>query len=136
MDWHWITKEVTVVEKGKPVAKDVRTARQVDSVGNVFQLHGGVEPKACQQCKKKFVYAVEVKPVQQPVGVYKCEQCDFENGSGDKAFAHTVDNPDHKLKRDKKERVIGSERTMVGDVPQITKTEDDCIILCQSCASK
>ena len=132
MDWHWITKEVTVVDKGRPVTKDVRTARQVDSVGNVFQLHGGVEPKACQQCKKKFVYAVEVKPIEQSVGFYKCEDCDFKNASGDSALDHKIIT-DHKIKKTTEDRFVTTKKIIIGNKANIKNTKNDIIILCDSC---
>lgn len=109
--------------------------KQVDKVGNVVQINGGVKAKACQKCKKKFDYKVTNVEKKQEVPIYSCEECDFKNASGDSAFEHKITS-DHKIKREKIERVVGIERKILGEIAHITRLKEDVIITCGKCNGK
>lgn len=111
---------------------DSNHTKQIDSVGNIVQIYGGVIPKACQKCKISFNYSVtQVKKIQS-VPIYKCIKCSFENASGDAAFDHKIIS-DHKITKTSKDRVVGVDNKILGSIANITKTEDDVIILCDDC---
>lgn len=106
---------------------------QEDEVGNILQIGGGVVPKACQKCKKKFESKLVSKEIKQDVPAYKCDKCNFIGGSGDQAFGHTIDSPTHKISRTTKPRIVGYNNTLEGRLSYVTKTKDDVIILCGDC---
>jgi len=106
---------------------------QQDTVGNIYQQHGGVIPKACQKCKKKFKSKVLQVPITQKVPFYKCQDCKFENPGGDATLEHKIEHIDHNIKKITKDRIVGYNETITGEVSHITKTKDDVIILCAVC---
>ena len=64
---------------------------------------------------------------------YKCKDCDFEHPSPNNILLHLQDKPDHHFKLTTKERIIGYNNKLVGDLSHIEITEDDVIILCADC---
>jgi len=106
---------------------------QEDEVGNVLQIGGGVVPKACQKCKKKFETKVVKQEIKQDVSAYKCDKCNFIGTTGDQAFGHTLDQPTHKISRTTKPRIVGYNSILKGRLSYVTKIEDDVIILCGDC---
>lgn len=105
---------------------------QIDEVGNIVQINGGVQPKACQKCKNEFKSKIKENPKKQIVPFYKCEDCDFENGGAPAVMDHKFET-DHKIKKISKDRIVSIERTIEGSVAHISKTKDDVIILCDKC---
>jgi len=111
--------------------KTINAHEQQDEVGNIYQFHGGVKSKACQECKKDFVTKIKLDPVIQNVPMYECEECSFKNAGGDAALDHKIQTS-HKLNKIKKEKVVSIRRQLI-DTPNIIKTEDDVLILCSEC---
>jgi len=130
MEWEIITKEI-IDDKGQVVI--VETPEQIDSVGNIYQKTGGVLPKACQKCKKKFNSKIEELPITQDVGYFQCNDCEFGNGSGEAMLMHLQIKTKHSFKRTIVKRVVKTERISTGRTPYITKLEDDVLILCGEC---
>ena len=106
---------------------------QEDTVGNILQIGGGIVPKACQKCKKKFESKVVKEEIKQDVPSFKCDTCDFDGNSGDQAFVHTLDFPKHKISRKTKSRIVGYNSVLEGRLSYITKTKNDVVILCGDC---
>ncbi len=113
--------------------KSINNNSQEDEVGNVLQIGGGVVPKACQKCKKKFESKVVKEEIKQDVPSFKCGNCSFDGNSGDQAFVHTLDQPTHKISRKIKSRIVGYNNTLEGRLSYVTKTNDNVIILCGDC---
>ena len=125
MKWEFVTRNGKVSEKP--------TRRQRDTVGNVLQFHGGVEPHACQKCKIKFESHIEPFPLKQKIPIYKCKNCDFENITGESAFDHLLLKPKHKIKKKISEKIVSYENKSVGTIARIRKLDDDIEILCDGC---
>lgn len=106
---------------------------QVDTVGNIYQIRGGVVPKACQKCKKEFNTERKEFPVIQKVPFYKCKDCNFSNPGGDAALTHKIQNIEHEIERKNKDKVVGVEVKLVGNKSNIKKIKHDIIILCDLC---
>jgi len=124
MEWEIIQRH------GRP------TDEQVDTSGNIYQKGGGVIPKACQDCKTEFKSTIENKPITQEVPMYKCKDCDFENPSGDAAFLHSKAHEKHEVEKEKAERIIEIQHTLVGRMAYIKILDDDVSILCELCIAK
>jgi protein-arginine kinase activator protein McsA len=105
---------------------------QEDEVGNIFQYHGGVKPKACQNCKDPFESKLELVEKKGTVPMYVCKNCDFKNASGDAALDHKI-TTDHNILKKTSERVIAIEKKIIGSVAHITQEDNDVIILCSEC---
>lgn len=105
---------------------------QIDTVGNIIQMSGGVIPKACQKCKTKFNYTVTKVPRTQQVPIYACLDCSFKNSGGSAAFDHKIET-DHKIKKISKSRVVSVDKKILGSTAHITKTKNDIKILCGKC---
>ena len=131
MEWEIITKEIKD-DKGLIVIID--TDEQIDKVGNIYQKSGAIIPKACQNCKQKFKSEIKEFPITQKVPFYKCNDCDFENASGDATLEHKITNMNHNIKKITKDRIVGVDKKIIGIIPRITKTDDDVIILCDDCS--
>ena len=121
--------------QGKPSKNP--TDYQLDNVGNILQVTGAVIPKACQKCKKPFDAQVKLKNVTQPVRYFTC-QCNFQTGDANEALIHKMENETHKLKIDHKDRIVKTERTLVGrksHVKEVKKLDEvtDIKILCDDC---
>ncbi len=112
--------------------KTINAHQQLDEVGNIFQYHGGVKPKACQECKTEFKIEIKEEPLTQKVPVYECEDCKFKNAGGDAALQHKIET-DHTIKRELTERIVSMQKQLIG-TPYIKITDDDVIILCNSCS--
>lgn len=112
--------------------KRISPNRQIDEVGNIVQIHGAVQPKACQKCEKKFDEKPTVVDKKQYVPIYKCTECKFYNAGGDAAFDHKITS-DHKITKTVKEMVVGKDKKILGSVARIIKTKNDVIILCGGC---
>ena len=106
--------------------------KQIDEVGNVVQLRGGVNPVACQKCKTKFTSDIVKVPIEQNVKSYKCTECTFISNGFFDAEEHTSETG-HKTKSNIRKRIVGYNTTLVGVLPKITKTQDDVIIECGGC---
>jgi len=113
--------------------KTISAYEQEDEVGNIYQIHGAVKTKACQNCKKKFENEQKKYPLIQKIPLYKCADCSFEAPSAQGALDHKLDNDDHKLEKVKKERIVAYNVKLVGNFANIIKTENDVIILCDAC---
>jgi len=124
MEWKFIDKY------GKN--STIPTSRQIDTVGNVMQINGAVQPYACQKCNKVFSGKVEAEPIEQNMPLYKCNDCDFESNTGDKAFDHMLES-EHKLNKTTTKRIVGVNITLKGDLSHIIKENDDVLILCEDC---
>jgi len=105
---------------------------QKDEVGNIYQQAGGVIPKACQKCKTVFDGKVVSTPITQKVPIYKCQDCEFEDASGDITLDHKIET-EHKIKKESKDRLVGYEREVVGSKANIKTIKDDVLILCDDC---
>lgn len=132
MEWEIITKEIKG-DDGQILT--IETPEQIDKVGNIYQKNGGVIPKACQKCKKKFTGKFKTFPVTEAVPYYKCKDCNFENAGGDSALEHKLEKIDHSIKKITKDRIVTVEKKIVGSIARITKLEDDVIILCDVCSN-
>lgn len=119
--------------KGK-ISKDP-TSFQIDEVGNIYQKSGAVVPKACQKCKKVFKSEIKKQPKIQKVPIYECISCKKKFVAPHLALDHKIET-DHKLKKTQKDKVVGEEKIVIGSLSQITKTEDDILILCSDCNGK
>ena len=109
---------------------------QIDTVGNIVQESGGVNPKACQKCKVEFKSKPIQKPIKQDISIYKCRNCDFESSNPNDVLDHKLEKENHKIKKKKKERIVGYNTILEGTLSQITKTDDDIEILCSGCYGK
>lgn len=107
--------------------------RQKDTVGNILQVNGAVQAKACQKCKKLFKSKIIIEPQKQDAPYYKCENCDFEHTSPNNMLLHLQDKSDHRFKLKTKERIIGYKNKLIGSFANITKADNDVIILCDDC---
>jgi len=105
---------------------------QIDTVGNIYQLHGGVKPKACQKCKKEFKSERKEIPIKQKIRHYNCTKCKFNTSSYFLAEDHTIETK-HKIKEKIKERISGYNIILEGRIPNIIKTKNDVLILCGDC---
>jgi len=121
--------EMDIHDKEVKVMEDY----QIDEIGNIYQRQGGIIPKACQKCKKEFISEIREFPVTQKIPFYKCEDCDFENPSGDATLGHKIENMDHDIKKTVKDRIVTIEKRLVGNKANVKKTENDVIILCDNC---
>jgi len=111
--------------------KTINAHEQIDEVGNIYQYHGGIKPKACQKCKREFKTQIKIDPVIQKVPIYECEECSFKNSGGDSALDHKIQSS-HKIKKIQKEKVVSTKRQLI-DTPNIIKTKDDVLVLCSEC---
>jgi len=127
LNWKFVT--LKGIESKDP------TSFQMDEVGNILQHSGGINPKACQLCKVKFKAKIVKSIKQQKVPSYNCEDCEFEHGNPINALDHKIET-DHKVKKEIKERSVGSDNELAGILSYITKTKDDVIILCGKCNGK
>lgn len=107
---------------------------QIDTVGNIYQQHGGVIPKACQKCKKKFKSKLKTIPVIENVPIYKCASCSFENPNTELAFEHKLLFDKHKINKTTKSRIVDTRRIITGELSHIRKTKNDVFIFCGECA--
>ena len=120
----------------KGIKSKIPTSFQVDTVGNIYQQNGGVNPMACQKCKKKFKSVVQEVPLTQKVPSYKCNSCDFDQSSGDAAFLHKSANKNHNVIKVVKDRLVKiQKKTMTGIIPYIKVLKKDVRILCGSCSN-
>lgn len=104
----------------------------IDEVGNIIQDGGGVNPKACQQCKKPFDATIQVTEIKQVVPHYKCSQCGFENSGASAALDHFI-STQHTVNKIQKERVVGVENTLKGLSSHVKVTENGILVRCQHC---
>lgn len=134
MKWKMRYNEQTIVDK-KGIVKKIQIPldEQEDTVGNIYQKGGGVIPKACQECGKEFKAEPKKIPIEEEVPTYKCEKCDFNNASADLAWDHEKANKGHKIKKDRRKRIVGFNIIQQGIIPRIKKTKKDVIILCDNC---
>ena len=93
MKWKFLEKEKDVFDY----------TRQVDTVGNIVQEKGAIEPKACQKCKVKFETHLEYREIKKDVPIYLCD-CEWKNASGDAAFDHMLTTKEHTLKKTNRKR--------------------------------
>ena len=107
----------------------------VDIAGNQLQDDGGVVPKACVYCGKDFTSTVKQIEVTQAVSIYKCNDCDFENASGDYAWDHRVANPTHTVQKIVDQRVVGTNTIVEGDLPQVVTVNNQVIVCHTSCGT-
>lgn len=120
----WVYQEIN----GKP-----NYNKQVDTVGNVLQVNGGIEPKACQKCKSEFKSPIVETPLEQNVPSYNCEECEFKNSGASEALDHKLETS-HKIKKGLTKRIVGHERKIdFSKLSHVERTKDDCIILCGDC---
>lgn len=112
--------------------KTISSFEQKDEVGNIYQKKGGVIPKACQKCGKKFYSEIKNIPITQSVPFYKCKNCSFENAGGDSALDHKI-TTDHEIKKISKDRIVGYNSIIEGSKSNIIKSKNDVIILCDEC---
>ena len=105
---------------------------QIDTVGNIVQVSGGVKTKACQKCKTLFDCKPSNVPKTQQVPSYICEQCNFKNNGAPAALDHKIET-DHTIKKIMKERIVSYDKKIVGNVAYITKVKNDVIIICGEC---
>jgi len=127
VDW-----EILQISDGKGGMKNSPN-KQIDLVGNIYQIHGAVQPIACQKCKKLFDNKVTQKPLKQTIMSYKCDDCEFENKSGDIAFVHLQANDQHRIAQLSDDKVVSIEKQHTGRIARIKKIENDVIILCDDC---
>jgi len=113
--------------------KTINSFEQIDTVGNIYQKQGGVIPKACQKCKKKFDSKVKEIPIFKYVVSFSCKDCKLNSGIGQEIMEHNIEHPKHKLKKIKTKRLVQVEKQLVGNKSNIEKTKDDVIILCDEC---
>lgn len=106
--------------------------KQVDPDGNIVQIRGAVQPKACQNCHKSFDSPIESVAKYQDVPFYKCELCDFKNAGGTEAFDHKLET-EHNIIKTTEKRLIGYENKIVGIKANITHGDGDVKILCDEC---
>ena len=106
---------------------------QEDEVGNKLQIDGGIESVKCQECKVIFSSTIKSEPLKQPVMFYKCDDCKFENTSGESMLFHLQKNKKHEYSIEKKERIVKIENKIVGNMAIVTETKDDIFILCKRC---
>ncbi len=130
MKWEFVEKEIKVGKRKTIKVKDPN--KQIDTVGNIVQKQGAIQPKACQKCKKEFTSKIESKPITQSVPFYKCENCEFENAGGDAALDHKI-TTDHKIKKITKDRLAKVDKIITGRIAHIKKTKTDVKILCGDC---
>ena len=132
----WTLQSEKIIQKNKDTGETeeilVSKDFQVDEVGNIYQLGGGIIEKACQKCETPFSYKEVTRELKQQIPIYKCKECKFESSSGDDAFMHNQDK-NHKIERKTEEKIVGYEKILEGVISRITKTEDDVIILCDEC---
>jgi len=133
LDIKWTIPKIKVLDKhGKYGNLEVEENYQIDEVGNIYQISGGVIPKACQRCKQLFNAPTKETPVIQKVGIYKCEDCEFENAGADITLDHKIQT-NHKIRKIQQDKFVGTERKIIGLKAQVTVTKDNCIILCDDC---
>lgn len=106
---------------------------QKDNVGNELHSSGAIKSTACQKCKKVFNSKKENQEIKQSVPSYKCNSCNFDGNSGDEAFGHIADHPEHKVSKTQKYRLVGYKTILKGSVPFITKKDNEVLILCSDC---
>jgi len=129
MEWKIITREIIDNKNNITI---VETSQQIDEVGNIYQIHGGIIPKACQKCKEPFDSEVKAFPLTQKIPYYKCEDCEFENTGGEATLDHKIETS-HNIKKSTKDRIVSLENKIVGNKANIEHTEDDIIIICDRC---
>ncbi len=113
-------------------ANKLKAEYQEDEVGNILQRAGGVQPKACQKCKKKFESKITKQEIKQNVSYYACKECNFTSGNSDGGLDHMIETS-HKLTKKRKNKIVGYDNIVSGVISYITKTEDDVLILCGDC---
>lgn len=107
--------------------------KQVDPDGNIVQIRGAVQPKACQNCHKDFDCPISTVPKYQSVPFYKCKDCDFKNAGGTEAFDHKLETS-HNIEKIQENRLVGYEKKLTGKlIPHITHGDGDVKILCGDC---
>jgi len=113
--------------------------KQIDTVGNIFQKKGGVNPKACQKCKKEFKSEIKTIEKISKVPVFQCKECAFNKSSGESALEHMLETS-HKLSKVTKDIVNGYEKIIEGtSLPYINLEKNnlneviDISILCGVC---
>jgi hypothetical protein len=106
---------------------------QIDEAGNILQIGGGVVPKACQKCKQEFISEIVKTELKQPVSIYKCGECSFKSSAGDAAYDHKLETS-HNIKKTQKDKIVGYENKIQGVTANITKADDNVIILCGACS--
>ena len=111
----------------------VDNERQIDELGNIYQKTGGVNPVACQKCKKKFNAKPEQEKIEEDMPLYKCKNCKFEGNTGDQAFDHTLEKKNHLIKKTTTKRLVGYNTILKGIKPRITITEEEVVIVCDKC---
>ena len=106
---------------------------QEDEVGNKLQINGAIEPIKCQKCKHEFNSSIKQEPLTQQIMFYKCDNCDFENTSGESMLFHLQENKTHAYSTKEKERIVKIEKKITGIIPIINKIKNDIFILCGDC---
>jgi len=119
------------------VWKLIDSSQQEDELGNIYQIQGGVIPKACQNCKKPFNAEVHEEPITQNIPFYECIDCIYKTGDPTEAFDHKLET-EHDIKRVPRSRVVTVIKTLVGTKANIRKVyiDDevtDVEILCDKC---
>jgi len=131
-------KSITrIFKKTKKIT--VALDKQVDDLGNVYQKSGGVNPKACQKCKKEFISEIVNVEKVTKVPWYNCEDCNFNSPSGDASLEHMWMTK-HKIKKATKDHVSSIDHKITGDlIPNITIIKNklgepiEVEILCRRC---
>ena len=124
MKWEWIDSNNKI--------SNVPTNKQIDTLGNILQINGAVQPVACQKCTNKFDSIYEKIPIIEKIFFYKCKDCDFSNSSGDKTLEHKIEQ-EHIIEKISSDRIIGYEKKLKGIKSNIQFIDDDVVILCNNC---
>jgi len=140
MKWKFMEKTIQIKKKGKIVKTKVKIKdKQIDEVGNVLQKNGGIEPKACQKCKKKFVQKITSVEKKSKIPTYKCTECNFIKPSPDQALDHMIITK-HTLKKSTIDVITGIDRIIKGKlIPHIKFIKKgskiiEVLILCRGCS--
>ena len=105
---------------------------KIDNVGNILQYSGGINPIACQQCKKKFTHKIIETNITESVPVYKCIDCNFKNASGEATYDHKIET-NHNIKKTTDSRIVAIKKQLSGDIANIIKNDNDIRIICDWC---
>ena len=111
----------------------VNVGYQIDTVGNICQQRGGVIPKACQKCKRKFNSKPKEYPIEQNIPFYVCKDCEFKSSSSVNAFDHTLDFKIHKIQKSFDKKIVDVRIILSGRSAIIKKLKNDVKILCVDC---